>query len=52
MAVASAPASLLSKLGLKADNPGAWAGPDGWIADAGGESLTSYNPTTDVLTIN
>ena len=34
MAVASAPASLLSKLGLKADNPGAWAGPDGWIADA------------------
>ena len=46
MAVASAPASLLSKLGLKLDNPGAWAGPDGWIADAGADSLTSYNPTT------
>ena len=46
MAVASAPSSLLSKLGLKPDNPGAWAGPDGWIADAGAESLTSTNPTT------
>jgi aldehyde dehydrogenase (NAD+) len=46
MSVASAPASLLSKLGLGSDNPGAWAGPDGWIAEPNAETLTSSNPTT------
>ena len=46
MSVASAPTSLLTKLGLKPSNPGAWAGPDGWIASANAETSTSYNPTT------
>ena len=38
--------SLLDKLGLKAVNPGACTGPDGWITDPQGEPLISYNPTT------
>ena len=46
MSVASAPASLLTKLGLKAVNLGACVGPEGWLADAAAETSTSYNPTT------
>ena len=38
--------ALLDKLQLKEINPGACTGPDGWIEDAAGEKLISYNPTT------
>jgi aldehyde dehydrogenase (NAD+) len=37
--------SLLSKLGLKAINPGVCTGPNGWI-ETNAPLLTSYNPTT------
>src|SRR5215207_5084769 len=46
MSLATAPASLLTKLGLQSSNPGAWAGVDGWISDPRAERLTSYNPAT------
>ena len=38
--------ALLEKLGLSQINAGACTGPDGWIEDASGTPLTSYNPTT------
>jgi aldehyde dehydrogenase (NAD+) len=38
--------ALLAKLNLQESNPGACYGPDGWIADADGALLTSYNPAT------
>jgi len=38
--------ALLDKLQLKAVNPGACTGLDGWIEDPNGEELVSYNPTT------
>jgi aldehyde dehydrogenase (NAD+) len=38
--------SLLGKLHLKEVNPGACTGPDGWIEDADGKELVSYNPAT------
>jgi aldehyde dehydrogenase (NAD+) len=38
--------SLLEKLSLADVNAGACAGPDGWIADATGPKLVSYNPAT------
>src|SRR5574341_434160 len=38
--------ALLEKLNLKDVNPGACVGADGWISDAAGEKLVSYNPTT------
>jgi aldehyde dehydrogenase (NAD+) len=38
--------SILRKLKIKAVNPGACWGPDGWIEEKGGEVLTSYNPAT------
>jgi len=38
--------ALMEKLKIRKLNPGACAGPDGWIADAKGEELISYNPTT------
>ena len=38
--------ALLDKLGLRAANPGACTGPDGWIDEPGGHTLTSLNPTT------
>ena len=37
--------SLLNKLNLKTTNPGACTGPNGWLEDAHGEELISYNPT-------
>ncbi len=42
--------SLLEKLQLKAVNPGACTGPDGWITDPAGKELVSYNPSTGALT--
>jgi len=38
--------ALLERLHLKDVNPGACTGPDGWITDANGSRLISYNPTT------
>ncbi|MDF1500895.1 MAG: aldehyde dehydrogenase family protein [Anaerolineales bacterium] len=38
--------ALLDKLSIKAVNPGACTGPDGWIEDPDGKELMSYNPTT------
>ena len=38
--------SLLKKLQIEPLNPGACAGPDGWIAEPDGHKLTSFNPTT------
>ncbi|MGQ0601276.1 MAG: L-piperidine-6-carboxylate dehydrogenase [Anaerolineales bacterium] len=38
--------SLLEKLNLKPTNPGACTGADGWITDANGKELVSYNPAT------
>src|SRR5574341_2075885 len=38
--------TLLEKLSIKESNPGACWGADGWIAEPGGETLVSYNPTT------
>ncbi len=38
--------SLLDKLQIEAVNAGACTGPDGWIKDAKGTALVSYNPTT------
>ncbi|MDW8326627.1 MAG: aldehyde dehydrogenase family protein [Anaerolineales bacterium] len=38
--------SLLEKLNLKAVNPGACTGPEGWITDPNGKELVSYNPAT------
>ncbi len=38
--------TLLQKLGLNDINPGACTGPDGWLTDAGGQELISYNPAT------
>jgi aldehyde dehydrogenase (NAD+) len=38
--------ALLSKLSLNGMNPGACTGPDGWIHEADGRQLTSFNPTT------
>ncbi len=43
------PSSVLTKLGIKADSPGACTGPDGWIEDAAGQVIESYNPTTGEL---
>ena len=40
------PTSLLEKLNLKAVNPGACTGPDGWIEDKSGKELVSHNPAT------
>ena len=37
---------LLEKLNIQPVNPGACIGPDGWIKDAKGKELVSYNPTT------
>ncbi|MCZ2126996.1 MAG: aldehyde dehydrogenase family protein [Anaerolineales bacterium] len=38
--------ALLEKLNIQPVNAGASTGADGWIMDAGGKELTSYNPTT------
>jgi aldehyde dehydrogenase (NAD+) len=38
--------SLLDRLGIEAENPGACTGADGWITDPEGEALVSYNPAT------
>ncbi len=38
--------ALLDKLQIKAVNPGACTGPDGWIEDPNGKELVSYNPAT------
>ncbi len=38
--------ALLEKLEIREINPGACTGPDGWIADAQGQELISYNPAT------
>jgi aldehyde dehydrogenase (NAD+) len=38
--------SLLEKLNLQAINPGACTGVEGWIMDANGKELISYNPAT------
>src|SRR3990172_1944495 len=38
--------SLLKKLHLEETNAGACTGPDGWIKDAKGKELISYNPAT------
>ena len=38
--------SLLEKLNVQPVNPGACAGPDGWLTDPKGKELVSYNPTT------
>jgi len=38
--------SLLSRLGLEADNPGACTGEGGWLRDPAGGRLVSHNPTT------
>jgi aldehyde dehydrogenase (NAD+) len=46
MSVAVVSASILDKLGLKALNPGACTGPNGWFAEPGAPKLTSFNPTT------
>src|SRR5262245_58728270 len=46
MSVVSASSSILEKLGLKAVNTGACTGPDDWLAEPGGLTLTSVNPTT------
>ncbi len=43
------PISVLTKLGIKADSPGACTGPDGWIEDPAGQVIESYNPTTGEL---
>ncbi len=37
--------ALLEKLHIKAINPGACIGPDGWIVDSHGKELISHNPT-------
>jgi aldehyde dehydrogenase (NAD+) len=39
-------AALLDTLGLSSLNPGVCTGPDGWISEADGHKLTSFNPTT------
>jgi aldehyde dehydrogenase (NAD+) len=38
--------SVLEKLGIQPVNAGACIGPDGWLKDAKGKELVSYNPTT------
>ncbi|MBL8045404.1 MAG: aldehyde dehydrogenase family protein, partial [Anaerolineales bacterium] len=38
--------ALLKKLQLKSINAGACYGPNGWLAEAGGPTLISYNPAT------
>ena len=38
--------ALLDKLQLKDINPGASTGAEGWISDAAGKQLVSYNPAT------
>ena len=38
--------TLLDKLQIKAVNPGACTGTNGWIEDTNGQELVSYNPTT------
>ena len=38
--------ALLERLHLKDVNPGACAGPSGWIEDGDGKELVSYNPAT------
>jgi aldehyde dehydrogenase (NAD+) len=38
--------AILDELGLQAVNAGACAGPDRWISDPAGQTLTSFNPTT------
>ena len=38
--------SLLLRLGIEEENPGACTGPGSWISDPGGEVLVSRNPTT------
>jgi len=37
--------SLLSRLGIEDENPGACTGPGSWTSDRRGEALTSRNPT-------
>ena len=39
--------AILEKLGIKEVNLGACTGPDGWIEDADGKELISFNPTTE-----
>jgi aldehyde dehydrogenase (NAD+) len=46
MARTTRTSSLLAKLGLQEQNPGACHGPDGWIADPAGKTLASLDPTT------
>ncbi|RME26515.1 MAG: aldehyde dehydrogenase family protein [Deltaproteobacteria bacterium] len=41
--------NVLEKLGIKEVNPGGCTGPDGWIEDAEGPVLESYNPATGEL---
>ncbi len=38
--------SLLDRLALRAVNPGACTGPDGWISDPAGQELASIDPAT------
>lgn len=38
--------ALLDKLGIKDVNPGVCIGPDGWIEDASGAELVSFNPAS------
>ena len=38
--------SLLEKLNIQPVNAGACIGPDGWLKDAKGKELVSYNPAT------
>ncbi len=37
---------ILKKLQIKDENPGACWGPDGWVEDKEGKTITSYNPAT------
>ena len=46
MATTTAVPSLLAKLQLRDVNPGACAGPEGWITAEGGQPLVSSNPST------
>ncbi len=38
--------ALLDELQIREVNPGACAGPDGWVDESGGRTLVSTNPTT------
>ena len=46
MAFISRPGNLLKKLSIEDVNPGACYGPNGWITDAHGSRMVSYNPAT------